>query len=230
MTVGRQDLSNQSELILDVFNTLEQHYGYFDWWQREDPYEIVLGAILVQNTNWKNAEKALTNLGDKCAPRSVADMGLDDLAQKIRSSGYYNQKAIKLKAVTKWFSKYQYDISVVREQDKDQLRKELLEVKGIGGETADAILVYAIGKPSFVIDAYARRIFTRNGLDVPKSYEKFRALMETVIPLDTKKYGYYHGLLVEHGQQLCNPKPKCQDCPLNATCLEAQRVLGLSRV
>ncbi|CDU02455.1 conserved hypothetical protein [Vibrio coralliirubri] len=222
MTVGRQDLTNQSELILSVFNTLEQHYGYFDWWQREDPYEIVLGAILVQNTNWKNAEKALTNLGDKCDPRSVADMDLDDLAQKIRSSGYYNQKAIKLKAVTEWFSKYQYDISVVREQDKGQLRKELLEVKGIGGETADAILVYAIGKPSFVIDAYARRIFTRNGLDVPKSYEKFRALMESVIPLDTKRYGYYHGLLVEHGQQFCNPKPKCQDCPLNSTCIEAK--------
>ncbi|WP_122082384.1 endonuclease III domain-containing protein [Vibrio coralliirubri] len=222
MTVGRQDLTNQSELIIDVFNTLEQHYGYFDWWQREDPYEIVLGAILVQNTNWKNAEKALINLGDKCDPRLIAEMDLDDLAQKIRSSGYYNQKAIKLKAVTEWFSKYQYDISVVREQDKYQLRKELLEVKGIGGETADAILVYAIGKPSFVIDAYARRIFTRNGLDVPKSYEKFRALMESVIPLDTKRYGYYHGLLVEHGQQFCNPKPKCQDCPLNATCLEAK--------
>ncbi|CDU03782.1 conserved hypothetical protein [Vibrio coralliirubri] len=222
MTVGRQDLTNQSELILDVFNTLEQHYGYFDWWQREDPYEIVLGAILVQNTNWKNAEKALINLGDKLDPRSVAEMDLDDLAQKIRSSGYYNQKAIKLKAVTEWFSKYQYDMSVVREQDKDQLRKELLEVKGIGGETADAILVYAIGKPSFVIDAYTRRIFTRNGLDVPKSYEKFRALMESVIPLDTKRYGYYHGLLVEHGQQFCNPKPKCHDCPLNATCLEAK--------
>ncbi|WP_061037604.1 endonuclease III domain-containing protein [Vibrio coralliirubri] len=222
MTVGRQDLTNQSELILDVFNTLEQHYGYFDWWQREDPYEIVLGAILVQNTNWKNAEKALINLGDKLDPRSIAEMDLDDLAQKIRSSGYYNQKAIKLKAVTEWFSKYQYDMSVVREQDKDQLRKELLEVKGIGGETADAILVYAIGKPSFVIDAYARRIFTRNGLDVPKSYEKFRALMESVIPLDTKRYGYYHGLLVEHGQQFCNPKPKCQDCPLNATCIEVK--------
>ncbi|CAH7110861.1 Endonuclease [Vibrio chagasii] len=214
--------ASQGELILSVFDTLEQYYGYFDWWQRNDPYEIVLGAILVQNTNWKNAEKALINLGEKCNPRSVADIELDELAQKIRSSGYYNQKAIKLKAVTEWFSEYHYDMSVVREQDKEQLRKELLEVKGIGGETADAILVYAIGKPSFVIDAYARRIFTRNGLDVPKSYEKFRALMESVIPLDTKRYGYYHGLLVEHGQQFCNPKPKCQYCPLNSMCIEAR--------
>lgn len=222
MTEIERHSASQSELILSVFDTLEQHYGYFDWWQRNDPYEIVLGAILVQNTNWKNAEKALINLGEQCNPRSVAEMDLDELAQKIRSSGYYNQKAIKLKAVTKWFSKYQYDMSVVRNQDKDQLRKELLEVKGIGGETADAILVYAIGKPSFVIDAYARRIFTRNGLDVPKSYEKFRALMENTIPLDTKRYGHYHGLLVDHGQQFCNPKPKCQDCPLNSTCVEAK--------
>ncbi|MCG9545988.1 endonuclease [Vibrio sp. Isolate33] len=222
MTEIERHSASQSELILSVFDTLEQHYGYFDWWQRNDPYEIVLGAILVQNTNWKNAEKALINLGEQCNPRSVAEMDLDELAQKIRSSGYYNQKAIKLKAVTEWFSKYQYDMSVVRKQDKDQLRKELLEVKGIGGETADAILVYAIGKPSFVIDAHARRIFTRNGLDVPKSYEKFRALMESIIPLDTKRYGHYHGLLVDHGQQFCNPKPKCQDCPLNSTCIEAK--------
>ncbi|MDD1824884.1 endonuclease [Photobacterium sp. ZSDE20] len=211
MTEIERHSASQSELILSVFDTLKQHYGYFDWWQRNDPYEVILGAILVQNTNWKNAEKALINLGEQCNPRSVAEMGLDELAQKIRSSGYYNQKAIKLKAVTEWFSKYQYDMSVVRHQDKDQLRKELLEVKGIGGETADAILVYAIGKPSFVIDAYARRIFTRNGLDVPKSYEKFRALMEITIPLDTERYGHYHGLLVDHGQQFCNPKPKCQD-------------------
>ncbi|MBY7728773.1 endonuclease [Vibrio splendidus] len=221
MTASHNNEISPNDLILGVFDTLEQHYGYFDWWLRDDPYKIILGAILVQNTNWKNAEKALTNLGDKCEPRSVAEMDLDALAQKIRSSGYYNQKAIKLKAVTEWFSKYQYDMFAVREQDKNQLRKELLEVKGIGGETADAILVYAIGKPSFVIDAYARRIFTRNGLDVPKSYEKFRCLMESVIPLDTKKYGYYHGLLVEHGQQFCNPKPKCEHCPLNQDCVKA---------
>lgn len=220
MTSRRQNLANDGELICSVFNTLEQHYGYFDWWRRDDPYEIVLGAILVQNTNWKNAEKALVNLGEQCNPISIASMDLGELAQKIRSSGYYNQKAIKLKAVTQWFLKYQYDMSVVREQDKDQLRKELLEVKGIGGETADAILVYAIGKPSFVIDAYARRIFTRNGLDVPKSYEKFRALMESVIPPDTQRYGYYHGLLVEHGQQFCHPKPKCQHCPLTQNCIK----------
>jgi endonuclease-3 related protein len=209
---------HDARLIRGVFHSLEAHYGWFDWWPTSDPYQIMMGAILVQNTNWKNAEKALDNLGKTIAPQQVADMELDRLAQAIRSSGYYNQKALKLKAMTQWFADYNYDIQAVRAQDTEVLRKQLLAVKGIGGETADAILVYAIGKASFVIDAYARRIFERNGLVVPKSYEKFHDLMEAVIPPNTKTYGYYHGLLVEHGQQFCHPKPKCEQCPLVAQC------------
>ena len=209
---------HDARLIRGVFHSLEEHYGWFDWWPTSDPYQIMMGAILVQNTNWKNAEKALDNLGKTIAPQQVADMELATLAQAIRSSGYYNQKALKLKAMTQWFADYNYDIQAVRAQDTEVLRKQLLAVKGIGGETADAILVYAIGKASFVIDAYARRIFERNGLVVPKSYEKFHDLMEAVIPPNTKTYGYYHGLLVEHGQQFCHPKPKCEQCPLVAQC------------
>lgn len=209
---------HDARLIRGVFHSLEEHYGWFDWWPTSDPYQIMMGAILVQNTNWKNAEKALDNLGKTIAPQQVADMELATLAQAIRSSGYYNQKALKLKAMTQWFADYNYDIQAVRAQDTEVLRKQLLAVKGIGGETADAILVYAIGKASFVIDAYARRIFERNGLLVPKSYEKFHDLMEAVIPPNTKTYGYYHGLLVEHGQQFCHPKPKCEQCPLVDQC------------
>lgn len=209
---------HDARLIRGVFHSLEEHYGWFDWWPTSDPYQIMMGAILVQNTNWKNAEKALDNLGKTIAPQQVADMELDTLAQAIRSSGYYNQKALKLKAMTQWFADYNYDIQAVRAQDTEVLRKQLLAVKGVGGETADAILVYAIGKASFVIDAYARRIFERNGLVVPKSYEKFHDLIEAVIPPNTKTYGYYHGLLVEHGQQFCHPKPKCEQCPLVAQC------------
>jgi endonuclease-3 related protein len=209
---------HDARLIRGVFHSLEEHYGWFDWWPTSDPYQIMMGAILVQNTNWKNAEKALDNLGKTIAPQQVADMELATLAQAIRSSGYYNQKALKLKAMTQWFADYNYDIQAVRAKDTEVLRKQLLAVKGIGGETADAILVYAIGKASFVIDAYARRIFERNGLVVPKSYEKFHDLMEAVIPPNTKTYGYYHGLLVEHGQQFCHPKPKCEQCPLVDQC------------
>lgn len=209
------DLSNT---VTQVFETLASHYGEFDWWVNDDPYEIMLGTILVQNTNWKNAQKALDNLGIDKNPQAILSMPIEQLAEKIRSSGYYNQKALKLKAMNEWFRGYDYDLEKVRQQPLEELRKELLAVKGIGFETADAILVYAIGKPSFVIDAYARRIFSRFGLDVPKSYEAFRKLVEVAIPADTQRYAYYHGLMVDHGQVHCNPTPKCQGCPLDTNC------------
>ncbi|MCQ1061004.1 endonuclease [Photobacterium sp. ZSDE20] len=207
---------NQRTLIRSVFAVLESHYGYFDWWPDTPPYQTMLGTILVQNTNWRNADKALNNLGKSANnPHLIELLPLDELAQKIRPSGYFNQKAIKLKALTEWFKVYQYDIKQVREIELSTLRKELLAIKGVGGETADAILVYAIGKPSFVIDAYVRRIFERNGLEAPKNYETFRLLVEQAIPADTKRYAFYHGLMVEHGQQFCN---KCALCPLVSSC------------
>ncbi|MGF1787066.1 endonuclease [Photobacterium swingsii] len=217
---------DQLTFIQSIFDTLVQHYGDYVWWPNDNPYEIMLGSILVQNTNWKNADKALSNLAANKTPQHIASMSLEELAQTIRPSGYYNQKAIKLKSMTTWFKGYQYDINKVRAQDKATLRKELLNVKGIGGETADVILVYAIGKPSFVIDAYTRRIFERNGLTVPKSYERFHDLMEQAIPLDTARYALYHGLMVDHGQAFCNPKPKCQHCPLRLTCVTGQSYLA----
>lgn len=206
------------DTINHVFNTLAEYYGEFDWWPSDHPFEIMLGTILVQNTNWKNAQKALDSLGTDKTPQVIEEMPIEELAQKIRSSGYYNQKALKLKAMNAWFANYSYDLASVRQQPLAKLRQELLAVRGIGHETADAILVYAICKPSFVIDAYARRIFSRYGLDVPKSYEAFRKLVETAVPAETPRYAYYHGLMVDHGQAHCNPTPKCQDCPLSSTC------------
>lgn len=209
---------DSQRLIVATFNQLSEHYGQFNWWDIDDPFEVMLGAILVQNTNWRNADKALRNLGTELHPVGIEQLPLEELAQRIRPSGYYNQKALKLKALNQWYAGYDYRIELVRKQSLAQLRQELLAIKGIGGETADAILVYAIGKPSFVIDAYARRIFERLGLTVPKSYDSFKALMENTIEADTWRYGYYHGLLVEHGQQFCHPKPKCDGCPLSALC------------
>ncbi|WP_234497208.1 endonuclease III domain-containing protein [Vibrio maritimus] len=210
--------SDEQALIVALFSTLESHYGWFDWWPSDDHYEVMLGSILVQNTNWRNAQKALDNLQDDLSPQAIEEMDLTLLAQKIRSSGYYNQKAKKIKAVTQWFAHYEYQIEKVRQCSVEQLRPELLSINGVGGETADVILTYAIGKPSFVIDAYARRIFSRFGHQVPKSYETFRNQMQQAIQPETKTYAYYHGLMVEHGQQFCLTKPKCEFCPLVATC------------
>ena len=218
------DATSQLRLINTVFSTLENHYGYFDWWPDTPPFQTMLGTILVQNTNWKNADKALNNLGNAANdPQLIERLPLEELALTIRPSGYFNQKAIKLKALTEWFKRYQYDIKQVRAIELSTLRKELLAIKGVGGETADAILVYAIGKPSFVIDAYARRIFERNGLEVPKSYEKFRLLVEQAIPADTNRYAFYHGLMVEHGQQFCNKTPRCTACPLSTSCVTGKQ-------
>ncbi|WED24918.1 hypothetical protein L3Q72_18765 [Vibrio sp. JC009] len=121
---------NRSEhaLINEVFDQLASYYGKFDWWHRDKPYEVMLGAILVQNTNWKNAEKALENLGSNLHPEAVSRMPEAELAEKIRPSGYYNQKAKKLKALTTWFSRYNYSIEAVQKEPKDQLRHELLNI------------------------------------------------------------------------------------------------------
>ncbi|TCS40667.1 endonuclease III domain-containing protein [Reinekea marinisedimentorum] len=209
----------QAQLINQVFSRLETHYGRYGWWHLEEPYEVMVGAILVQNTSWKNVEKALANLAEHFNPHAIAQMPVADLAELIRPSGYYNQKALKLKAITSWFAHYRYSIQQVRQVDQQTLRQQLLSVKGVGNETADAILVYAIRKPSFVIDAYTRRIFTRNGLAVPASYDKFQALLESVIPQDNDTYAYYHGLMVDHAQQFCHKTPKCSGCPLAQDCL-----------
>jgi endonuclease-3 related protein len=218
MSSNPNSFADPSFLIQDVFSSLEQHYGWFTWWPSDNPFEIMLGAILVQNTNWRNADKALANLGDDLLPQRIEAMEPEELAQRIRPSGYFNQKAQRLKAVTHWFAGYQFDIDKVRQCDTGQLRSELLAIKGIGGETADVILTYAIGHASFVIDAYARRIFSRYGLAVPKGYEPFRALMQGALPTDVERYAYYHGLMVEHGQQFCNKTPRCDGCPLYAGC------------
>lgn len=172
----------------------------------------------MQNTNWRNAQKAIDNLGDDLVPATVSALDIDALAQSVRPSGYYNQKALKIKTLTHWYQQYDFDIEQVRALQLNDLRKELLGLKGVGGETADVILTYAVGKPSFVIDAYARRIFHRLGFSVPKSYEAFRDLMQQAIPANTENYALYHGLIVEHGQNFCRPKPECDGCPLSRIC------------
>lgn len=123
--------SEDAERVITLFSILEQHHGQFDWWPNPNAYEIMLGAVLVQNTNWRNAQKALDNLEQELAPESIASMELEQLAQKIRPSGYYNQKALKLKAVTEWFGTYQYDIALVRKCSIDKLRLELLAIKAL---------------------------------------------------------------------------------------------------
>lgn len=204
--------------LQELFQALLAAYGQRHWWPAKSPFEMMVGAILTQNTTWSNVEKAITNLGDRLSPEFIAAVDQDELAQLIRSSGYYNQKALKLKALTAWFHRYDYCIDKAAQQNGQVLREELLAVKGIGQETADSILLYALHKPFFVIDTYTRRILSRLGYTVPDSYDDLRLKIEANLPQEVYLFNEYHALLVEHAKQHCKKQPACQGCPVRTGC------------
>jgi endonuclease-3 related protein len=205
---------------MQIHNLLLAAYGRQGWWPGSGRFETVLGAILTQNTNWANVEKALNKL--KAANALDADkmhhMDHDTLAQLIRPSGYYNIKARRLKNFLNWlYENYDGNLDALANMSVYSLREELLSVKGIGRETADSIILYAFDKPVFVIDTYTARVLIRHGLiDQEADYEQLRDLFESSLPADTKLYNEYHALLVQVGKKHCKPKPKCQGCPLES--------------
>jgi endonuclease III related protein len=204
--------------LLEIYYTLLNTYGQRHWWPAQTPFEMMVGAILTQNTTWLNVEKAISNFGEHLSPEVIASASNDDLAQIVRPSGYYNKKAIKLKALTQWFGKYSYDVQQTMKIEGQFLRRELLAVKGVGPETADSILLYALNKPFFVVDAYTRRILYRLGYDLPKTYDGLRLNIEESIPQDIYLYGEFHALIVEHAKRHCRKAPTCEACPVEPLC------------
>lgn len=197
-----------------MFDTL----GPQQWWPGETPFEIIIGAILTQNTNWSNVEKAIKNLktAGKLSPEEIYGLGLTELAHLIRPSGFFNIKARRVKTFIDWlFSKYGGKLHEMFAQDLQTLRNELLAVKGIGPETADSILLYAGNFPTFVVDAYTYRILSRHGF-IPEetTYDEMKALFEENLPRDVKLFNEYHALLVNIGKMFCRPKKFCEQCPL----------------
>lgn len=201
-----------------VYNQLYEHFGPQGWWPAETPFEMMIGAILVQNTSWTNVEKALLNLKPILNPEEIEKLSIDELAQLIRPSGFFNIKAKRIQSYMEWFKHYHYDHNLIKKVDKQSLRNELLTIKGIGQETADVILLYAFDMPIFVVDSYARRIFYRLGYDMPKSYEAFREEIERELPKDLMLYNEYHALLVELAKEHCKSSPVCAGCPLFDRC------------
>lgn len=201
-----------------IYNKLYEHYGPQGWWPAETPFEMMMGSILVQNTSWRNVDKALDNLKPFLEPVAIDNLSIDELAQLIRPSGFFNIKAKRIKSYMKWFKTYNYDIDLIKKIDSHQLRKELLSIKGIGPETADVILLYAFDTPIFVVDAYARRIFYRLGYVMPESYEAFRKQVEKELSMDLMLYNEFHALLVEHAKEHCKASPICESCPLFGLC------------
>ena len=202
----------------EVYKILLSAYGKRNWWPAQTAFEMMVGAILTQNTAWTNVEKAIANFGVSLSPQFIEAAAPEELVAIIRPSGYYNQKAIYLKALTAWFKKYNYDLGKARRIDGQVMRQELLGVKGVGRETADSILTYALDKPFFIVDAYTKRILSRLGYELPSTYDPIRLRIEESVPRDLDLYKEFHALIVEHAKQYCQKKPHCDSCPLEALC------------
>lgn len=148
----------------EIYEHLFEHYGPQHWWPADTDFEMMISAILVQNTNWRNVEKALEQLRPYLTPQQLDVLSKEEIAQFIRSSGFYNRKAERIKSFLSWLKNYHFHIDSIRDKDKKQLREELLQISGIGKETADSILLYVFNTPIFIVDAYAKRIFTVSGM------------------------------------------------------------------
>lgn len=206
-------------LLTELYDKMLQRFGPQHWWPGETPFEVMVGAILTQNTNWGNVEKAIGNLKRHGVldPHAMLRLATESLAELIRPAGYFNIKTQRLRNFLSYFVEtYGGDVLLMREQSLATLREELLAVKGIGRETADSILLYALDKPSFVIDAYTHRVLSRHFLITEEAdYDEMQQLMMSSFPEDVPHYNEYHALLVRIGKDFCKPKPQCENCPLN---------------
>jgi endonuclease-3 related protein len=217
-----------SRILDDTYRRLFECYGPQHWWPAEEPFEVIVGAILTQSAAWTNVEKAINNLKNagKLSPGAIRRLTEQKLAGLIYSCGYYNTKARKLKAFVEWFGeKYEDSLDKLFDNDIRVIRNQLLGIYGIGEETADSIILYAGNLPVFVIDAYTRRIINRMGL-APRNdiYSAYQSLFMENLRTDAVMFNEYHALLVRLGKENCRKQPVCQDCCLNLSgALEGRR-------
>ncbi|MBM4104283.1 MAG: endonuclease III domain-containing protein [Planctomycetes bacterium] len=206
------------QVVQDIYDRLYRRFGPQHWWPGDTPFEIIIGAILTQNTNWGNVKKAIDNLkkNNLLTPEKLYRLDIAQLAELIRPAGYYNIKAGRLKSfLNRLFENFDGDLDRLSGLSTDLLREELLFIKGIGPETTDSICLYAFNKPVFVVDAYTGRILGRHRLIEPGAgYEEIRTLFESALPKEPPLYNEYHALLVRLGKDFCKTKPQCKGCPL----------------
>ncbi len=212
--------------LMHIYQRLLGHYGSRDWWPAETPFEVIVGAVLTQNTNWNNAETAIDNLrqADALTLESILNLKREELEQLIRPSGFFRQKAERLQLFCRYLQEHhQGKLDHLFDQKLNQMRDELLHLKGIGPETADSILLYAGEQLSFVVDAYTNRLFGRLGiLSGQEKYGEIRDLFMTNLPEDIQLYNEYHALIVIHCKDFCRKKPLCNGCPCSDICVKKQ--------
>lgn len=204
--------------LTEIHDRLYAAYGPQKWWPGETPFEVLVGAVLVQNTAWRNVERALANLREQglMTPRKLYALAPEDLAEHIRSAGYFRLKAQRLRNLLKLIvERYDGSLAALFDQGVESLRRELLTVNGIGPETADSIVLYAAGLPSFVVDTYTHRILSRHGWIEPEAdYHRLKEHFESQLPVDVPLYNEFHALLVRVGNHHCRKTPNCEGCPL----------------
>jgi endonuclease-3 related protein len=211
------------KMLNKIYEKMYNIYGPQHWWPGETPFEVIIGAILTQNTNWSNVEQAIHNLKTEelLSPQCLKNISPSKLADLIHPSGFFNIKTKRLKAFTTFlYDNFDGHLDKMFSLDLKKLRHLLLEVKGIGPETADSILLYAGDYPSFVVDAYTKRIFSRIGiLEEKHTYHQIQDFFMQSLDNDVKLFNEYHALIVKHAKMFCRTKPACQDCPLlNVPC------------
>lgn len=207
------------ELLTDLYSRLLEYFGPQQWWPGDSPFEVMVGAVLTQNTNWHNVEKAINNLKDAgvLSLEKMSDLPSGLLAEYIRPAGYYNIKAERLGNLFTFIrGSYNDDIETLFQQPLEVLREELLQVKGIGPETADSILLYAGEKPIFVVDTYTHRVLVRHDIiDQEYGYREIQEMFMDNLDQDSGFFNEYHALLVQVGKTFCKKrKPNCEACPL----------------
>jgi len=207
--------------LLEYYQAMLGALGPSGWWPAKTPFEVIVGAVLTQNTSWAGVRKALDNLEAEglLGPEALRSLPEDQLAERIRPAGYFRLKAKRLRNLLAYLEQAcGFDLEALARRDTSALREELLAVSGIGPETADSILLYALGQPSFVADAYTRRILCRHGLTPEDAhYDELREFFMDVLEPDAAFYNEFHALLVRVGHHYCKPKsPLCGTCPLGS--------------
>jgi endonuclease-3 related protein len=212
-------ISEQMSHLLAAYERLLTAFGSQHWWPGDSPFEIMVGAVLVQNTSWRNVERAIENLREAgvMAPRAMDALPPEELAELIRPAGYYQVKTKRLRNLLKFvIETFDGSLDDMFASNPDTLRGQLLSIHGIGPETADAILLYAGGLPTFVVDTYTHRVLARHGwIGYDAGYHEIKDYFESALPKDAALYNEYHALLVRLGKDFCRRSaPKCEACPL----------------
>ncbi len=206
------------KMLATIYEMLFAHYGDLGWWPAETPYEVIVGAVLTQNTAWSNVEKAIGRFEGELSPERILNLPPEELQEIIRPAGFFRQKAQYLKDVTGWLMGYGCSMDLLRRRPLPEIRSELLDVRGIGNETADSILLYAFHLPTFVVDAYTMRFFRRFPVAAGKTYMEVKAFCEAGLPRDVQVYQHFHALIVKNGKEHCRKQMSCPGCPLEASC------------